>query len=124
MSAFIQNQNGVASDRMLDYFEDNYVGSFHRNGPKGIPMSPIEFWSMFHLTDEEQLPTNNSVWQRGLQSNVYACHSTFWNNAVVLKKNRLRLELQHHFQRRRYVDCNHRILKIFDDQSDQNKVTI
>ena len=61
MSAFIQNQNGVASDRMLDYFEDNYVGSFHRNGPKGIPVFYIEFWSMFHLTDEEQLPTNNSV---------------------------------------------------------------
>ena len=61
MSAFIQNQNGVASDRMLDYFEDNYVGSLHRNGSKGRPVFPIEFWRMFHLTDKEQLPANNSV---------------------------------------------------------------
>ena len=43
------------------YFEDNYVVRFHVNAPRGIPTFPIDFWNIFHCTDDKPPRTNNAV---------------------------------------------------------------
>ena len=69
------------ADGVLDYFEDNYVGRFRINAPRGIPTFPIDFWNKFRHTDDELPRTNNAVeeWHRGFQAHVSACHPVFWN---------------------------------------------
>ena len=61
LAALIHNQYGNVADGVLDYFEDNYVGRFRVNAPRGIPTFPIDFWNMFHRTDDELPRTNNAV---------------------------------------------------------------
>ena len=81
---------------------------------------------MLHRTDNELPRANNSVegWHRGFQANISACHPTFWKFLNVLKVEEsvvrvavLQNEGGHQPlpQRRRYVDCNQRILRIVDD---------
>ena len=41
------------ADEVLDYFEDTYIGRFRRNGPRGVPLFPINMWNMFHRTQDE-----------------------------------------------------------------------
>ena len=43
LSTLIRKQYGVVADRVLDYAEDNYLGIFHVNDPRVIPMPFIEF---------------------------------------------------------------------------------
>ena len=57
LAVLIRNQFGNSADEVLDYFEDNYVGKFRVNAPRGIPIFPIDFWNIFHCTDDE-LPKN------------------------------------------------------------------
>ena len=61
LAALIRNQYGNDADGVFDYFEDNYVGRFRVNAPRGIPTFPIDFWNMFHHTDDELQRTNNAV---------------------------------------------------------------
>ena len=61
LAALICKQYGNGADGILDYFEDNYVGKFHVNAPRGIPTFPIDFWNMFHRADDEIPRTNNAV---------------------------------------------------------------
>ena len=70
LAALIHDQYGNVADGVLDYFEDNYVGRFRVNAPRGIPTFPIDFWNMFHRTDDELPRTNNAVegWYRGFQT--------------------------------------------------------
>ena len=48
LTALIRNQYGNDADGVLDYFEDNYVGRFRVNAPRGIPTFPIDVWNMCH----------------------------------------------------------------------------
>ena len=88
LAALIQNQYGNGADGVLDYFEDNYLGRFRVNAPRGIPTFPIEFWNMFHRTDDELPSTNNAVerWHRRFQAHVSACYPAFWKFLEVLQK--------------------------------------
>ena len=58
-AALICNQYGNGADGVLDYFED--VERFHVNAPRCIPTFPVNFWNMFHRTDDELPKTNNAV---------------------------------------------------------------
>ena len=133
LAALIRNQYGNGADGVLDYFEDNYVGRFRVNAPRGIPTFPIDFWNMFHRTDDELPRTNNAVegWHRGFQAHVSACHPVFWKFLEVLQKEEtvvrvgiLQNESSHQPppQRRRYVDCNQRILRIVDDFPNRQRI--
>ena len=133
LTALTRNQYGNGADGVLDCFEDNYVGSFRVNAPAGIPTFPIDFWNMFHRTDEELPRTNNAVegWHRGFQVHVSACHPVFWKLLEVLQKEGtvvrvgfLQNEGGHEPppQRRRYVDCNQRILRIVDDFPNRQRI--
>ena len=88
---------------------------------------------MFHRTDEELPRTNNAVegWHRGFQVHVSACHPVFWKLLEVLQKEGtvvrvgfLQNEGGHEPppQRRRYVDCNQRILRIVDDFPNRQRI--
>ena len=79
LAALIRNQYGNDADGVLDYFEDHYVGRFRANAQRGTPTFPIDFWNMFHRTDDELPRTNNAVegWYRGFQAHVSACHPVF-----------------------------------------------
>ena len=81
---------------------------------------------MYHRTDDELPRINNCVegWHRGFQSQVSACHPTFWKFLNLLKKEEgvTRVNIRQHLgghppppQRRRYADCSQRILRIVDD---------
>ena len=70
--------------------------------------------------------TNNAVegWHRGFQTHNSTCHHVLWKFVEVLQKEDtvvrvgiLQIEggYQPPAQRRRYVDCNQRILRIVDD---------
>ena len=112
---------------------DNYVGRFRVNAAGGIPTFPIDFCYMFHRTDGELPRTNNAVegWHRGFQAHVSACHPVFWKFLEVLQKEEtvvrvgiLQNEGGHEPppQRRRYVDCNQRILRIVDDFPNRQRI--
>ena len=133
LAALIRNQYGNDADGVLDYFEDHYVGRFRVNTQRGIPTFPIDFWNMFHRTDDELPRTNNAVegWHRGFQAHVSACHPVFWKFLEVLQKEEtvvrvgiLQNEGGHEPppQRRRYVDCNQRILRIVDDFPNRQRI--
>ena len=122
----IRHNYGVQADEILLYFEDNYIGRFMRNAPRQNPLFAIDLWNMFHRTDQELPRTNNSVegWHRAFQSNLTECHPTFWKFLAVLKREEgiVRVSILQHLgghhpppQRRRYLDCNARIVRIIDD---------
>ena len=47
LAALIRNQYGNDADGVLDYFEDNYVGRFRVNAPRGIPNFQSIFGTCF-----------------------------------------------------------------------------
>ena len=61
LAALIRDQYGNSADGVLNYFEDNYVGRLSVNALRGISTFPIDFWNMFHRTDDELPRTNNAV---------------------------------------------------------------
>ena len=78
---------------------------------------------MFHRTQHELPRTNNSIegWNRAFQANVSACHPTMYRFLDSLKREEsmaavsILQGLGGHPPppvRRRYVDCNERILGI------------
>ena len=120
-------------DELLDYFEDTYIGRYRRNAPRRQPMFAIQIWNMFHRTDNELPRTNNSVegWHRSFQAHVSSCHPVFWKFLSVLKneENLMRVSITQHLaghqppaQRRRYLDCNRRILTIVDDYPNRQTI--
>ena len=122
----IRNQYDGDADEVLDYFEDTYIGRFCRNTPRRPPFFPIELWNIFNRTAEE-LPranNNNEAWHNSFQANVSSTHPTFWKFLdMLLREERivrvrmLQNQAGHALepQRRRYADCNARILRIVDD---------
>ena len=88
---------------------------------------------MFHHTDDQLPRTNNAVVgrHRGFQAHVSACHPVFWKFLKVLQMEEtvvrvgiLQNEGGHEPppQRRRYVDCNQRILRIVDDFPNRQRI--
>ena len=133
LPVLIRNQYGNGVDGVLDYFEDNYVGRFRVNSLRVIPTFPIDFWNLFHRTDEELPRTNNAAdgWHRGFHAHVSACHTVFWKFLKVLQKEETVVRVgilqnegghQPSPQRRRYVDCNQRILRIVDDFPNRQRI--
>ena len=88
LAALIRNQYENGADGVLDYLDDNYVARFRVNAPRGIPTFPIDFWNMFHHTDDELPRTNNAVerWHRGFQAHASTYHPVFWKFLEVLQK--------------------------------------
>ena len=129
LAALIRNQYGNGADGVLDY-----VGRFRINAPRGIPTFPIEFWNMFHRTDDELPRTNNAVegWYRGFLAHVSSCHPVFWKFLEILEEKEetvvrvgiLQNESGHEPPppRRRYVDCNQHILRIVDDFPNRQRI--
>ena len=113
-------------DNLLEYFEDTYIGRHRRNAPRRTAMFPVVLWNMFHRTDEEISRTSNSVevWHRSFQAHVSSCHPIFLKFLQILQneENYIRVKIIQNEvwhpaepQRRRYLDCNCRILAIADD---------
>ena len=113
-------------NQLLIYFEDNYIGRLRRNAPRAAAIFPIQMWNMFNRTQQEMPRTNNNIegWHRRFQGICNCFHPSFWKFIEMLKKeqslNRLAIvqaEAGHPppAQRRRYVNCNERILAIVDD---------
>ena len=133
LTDLIRNQYGDATDGVLDYFEDTYIGRFRRNAARATPNFPIQMWNMFHRTHEELPRTNNHIegWHRKFQSICMCYHPTFWKFINLLKKEQtlnrvdmVQAEAGHPppAQRRRYVDCNQRIIAIVDDYPNRDNM--
>ena len=129
----IRNTYQDDADRILDYFEDNYIGRFRRNAPRAVPLFPIQRWNMFHRTHQELPRTNNHIegWHQRFQTLCSSSHPTLWKFLELLKKEQsinrteiLQAEGGHPppAQRRRYVDCNERILTILDDYANRENM--
>ena len=122
----IRNHYDGDAGKVLDYFEDTYIGRFRRNAPRRPLLFPIDLWNMFNRTAEGLRRTNNNIeaWQNSFQANVSSTHPTFWKFLDVLLREerivRVRM-LQNQAghapepQRRRYTNCNARILRIVDN---------
>ena len=117
---------GDAADRVLDYFEDNYIGRFRANAQHRAPIFPIDTWNMFHRTHQEMPPTNNNIegQHRRFESNLTVARPGLLKflNALKTEENLSRVDIlqtdgghQPPAQRRRYVDCNARIIAIVHD---------
>ena len=113
-------------DNLLECFEDTYICRHRRNAPRRTAMFLVVPWNMFHRTDGEIPRTNNSVegWHRSFQPHVSSCHPILWKLLQILQNEEnyirvkiIRNEVGHPAepQRRRYMDCNRRILAIVDD---------
>ena len=83
-------------------------------------------WNMFHRTNLEMPRTNNHIegWHRRFQGLCMSYHPAFWKFIELLKQEQsvncveLLQALGGHpppAHRRRYADCNERILAIVDD---------
>ena len=112
-------------DSLLEYFEDTYIGRRRRNASRRTAIFPVGLWNMFHRTGEEIPRTNNIVegLHRSFQAHV-SCHPIFWKFLQILQneKNYIRVKIIQNEvghpaepQRRRYLDCNRRMLAIVDD---------
>jgi len=119
------------ADDLLQYFEGTYIGRFRRNAPRRPPMFQIELWDMFHRTHDELPRTSNSVegWHRSFQGHPTSCHPVFWKFLQILQNEEslIRVSIIQHLvghpspaRRRRYLDCNQRILRIVDDFANRN----
>jgi len=133
LSDVIREAYNDQMDNLLEYFEDTYIGRYRRNAPRRPAMFPVNFWNMFHRTYDELPRTNNSVegWHRGFQAQVSSCHPVFWKFLQILQNEESlkRVEIiqnlvgfQPQPQRRRYRDCNARILAIVDDYPNRNRM--
>ena len=90
-AALIRSQYGIDADGVLDYFEDHYVGRFRVNAQRGIPTFPIDFWNMFHRTDDKLPRTNNAVegWHRGSKHMFLPVILCFGSFSKSYKKRKL-----------------------------------
>ena len=133
LTDLIRNQYGDATDGVLDYFEDTYIGRFRRNAARATPNFPIQMWNMFHRTHEELPRTNNHIegWHRKFQSICMCYHPTIWKFINLLKKEQtlnrvdmVQAEAGHPppAQQHRYVDCNQRIIAIVDDYPNRDNM--
>ena len=88
---------------------------------------------MFQRTDNKLPRTNNTVegWDRIFQAHVYACRPVFWKFLEVLQTKEtvaivgnLQTEGGHQLllQRRRNVDGNQIILRIFNDLPNPQRI--
>ena len=79
---------GDDADRVLDYFEDNYIGRFRANAQHRAPFFPIETWNMFCRTHQEVPCTDNNIkgWHRRFESNLTVAHPGFWKFLNTLNK--------------------------------------
>ena len=126
LSDNIREHYGEECAKVLDYFEENYMGGFRRNAPRRVPLFSIDLWNMFHRCFDELPRTNNNIegWHRGFKSSVRVDHPTFWKLVDALKKEQS-LSRVHLMQacgghppppvRRRYVDVNQRLLNLVDN---------
>ena len=90
-----RNGYGQDLDDMLDYFEDDYIGSFRHNTPRRRPTFSTETWNMFHRKDNELPRTNNRLKDDIAVSNRtlgFATHH-FGNSSVLWNKRKKLLEL-------------------------------
>ena len=119
-------------DGLLNYFEDTYIGRVRRNR-RGRPLFPISMWNMFDRTNDELPRTNNNIegWHRRFSLQVSSCHPTLRKFIDFLKdeENMVRVEIVQQLvghapqaQRRRYRDCNQRIMTIVEDYP--NRATV
>ena len=123
----IRNVYNEEVDELLEYFRNTYVGRYPQNARVRPPLFAINVWNMYHNRIDDELPrTNNSVegWHRRFQGHISLCHPDFWKFINVLKKEEglVRVSIFQHLgghppqpARRRYLDCNRRILRIVDD---------
>ena len=113
-------------DNLLEYFEDTHIGRHRRNAPHRTAMFLVVLWNIFHRTDEEIPRTNDSVavWHRSFQAHFSSCHPIFWKFLQILQneENYIRVKINQNEvghpvepQRRRYLNCNRRILAIVGD---------
>ena len=118
----IQNNYNNDMDEVLNYFEDTYIGRLRRNGRRADPMFAREMWNMYRRTRDHLPRTNNNVegWHRGVQFNINACHPNLWKflNVIKNEENLTRVKVTqclggHQIpERKKYADCNTRIVNI------------
>lgn len=79
---------------------------------------------------EEILSTNNANegWHRDFQTNVTGYHATFWKFLNILQGeglSHLRNQGRHLLpsQKRRYLDCNLRIIRIVNDYLNRGRIS-
>ena len=50
-------------DDLLEYFEETYIGWYHRNAERRPPMFVLNLWNMFHRTFDG-LPRTKRLFQK------------------------------------------------------------
>ncbi|KII71404.1 hypothetical protein RF11_11510 [Thelohanellus kitauei] len=71
---------------ILDYFEDNFVGRFHRTA-RSVPRFAIEIWNQYDRVMNNLGRTNNNIeeWHRAFSSLAFARHPKISVFLEVLK---------------------------------------
>jgi hypothetical protein len=74
--------------RVVDYYEDTWIGRPTRGGKRRAPTFPIKIWNMFDSVTEDSPRTNNAVerWHRAFNSALTANHVTVWKFINMLKR--------------------------------------
>ena len=128
----LQEHVSDAVTRVLDYFEDNYVGRPLRHGRRPpIFVFAHSLWNMYARTDAQLPRTNNSVegWHRSFQAGLGSYHPNFWRflsyliseDAVhELRRSQMLVGQQAPPPRKRYADCNARLLTVVRDYSQRD----
>jgi len=111
---------------VTDYFEDNYIGPLRRQRQRASPTFAINFWNVHDRVENELPRTNNAVegWNRKMQSAVGCHHPNIWRFIGILKRefglNHAKMDQLNggHLpppQKKKYKDCNARIVHVVRD---------
>lgn len=71
---------------LLTYFEDTYIGRFHRHG-RSIPIFKIDIWNQYNRTTNNLPRTNNNVegWHNAFSTLVGSSHPNIFTFLNLLK---------------------------------------
>ena len=108
---------------ILDWFEENYLGSVARTGRARDPLFPPEMWNVYQRTLLGQHRTNNyaEAANRMLQHTLDADHPSIWAFIDGIKRLQRQLDAEYEMmvrgneapqKRRKYRDADRRLLTL------------
>lgn len=90
------NEIPAEAQKVLDYFEDTWIGRLIRNNKRREPKFRHDMWNIYSRIKDGLPRTTNAVegWHRGFEEQVAAHHPNLWRFVECLKKEQAVNELQ------------------------------
>lgn len=126
-----ENVLPAEAQRVVDYFEDIWIGRPQRRQRRRAPYFPHDMWNCFDGVNEGLPKTNNSIegWHRGFEQQISADHPSIWKfiEAIQREQSLHELQIEQYIgglegppTRKKYRDCAERIARIVANYDQRN----